>query len=132
MIRIEFECPRDFPNISLVFNNLLDSFELELRGKGALSPTSFNHASSHFHCFNINRISRCPELPIHYIVLLPGVQVCGSIYVHKHENKIMMVCGTRPEITKMAPVFQELRHWQALCPNCPDSRGFTAGTNGRW
>ncbi|MEG3672198.1 hypothetical protein U9Z90_20355, partial [Escherichia fergusonii] len=42
------------------------SFELELRGKCAFSPTSFDHTSPHIHCFNINRILRCPELPLHY------------------------------------------------------------------
>ncbi|SPW34121.1 Uncharacterised protein [Edwardsiella tarda] len=66
MVRVELKCQSDFSDIALVFNHLLDSFELELRGKGAFSSTSFEHASPHFHCFNINRISRCPELPIHY------------------------------------------------------------------
>ncbi|EAY4097776.1 TPA: tyrosine-type recombinase/integrase [Escherichia coli] len=53
--------------MTLVFNHLSDSFKLELRGKGTFSPTSFDHASPHFHCFNINRISRCPELQCHII-----------------------------------------------------------------
>ncbi|MNH42864.1 hypothetical protein D3C79_1046520 [compost metagenome] len=66
MVRIEFECLSDFPGIALVFNNLLDSFEFELRGKCSFSPTSFDHELPHVHCFNINRISRCPELLIHY------------------------------------------------------------------
>ena len=67
IVRVELECQRDFSDITLVFNHLLDSFKPEPRGKGTFSPTSFDHASPHFHCFNINRISRCPELPIHYI-----------------------------------------------------------------
>ncbi len=64
--RVELKCQRDFSDIALVFNYLLESFELELRGKGAFSPTSFEYASPQFHYFNINRISRCLGLPIHY------------------------------------------------------------------
>jgi len=67
MVRVELKYQRDFSDITLVFNHLSDSFKLELRGKGTFSPTSFDHASPHFHCFNINRISRYPELPNHYI-----------------------------------------------------------------
>lgn len=66
MVRIEFECLRDLPGIELAFYNLLDSFEFELWGKCAFSPTSFDHGLPHVHCFNINRISRCPELLIQY------------------------------------------------------------------
>ncbi len=66
MVRVELKCQRDFSDITLVFNQLPDSFEPELRGKGAFSSTSFEHASPHFHCFSINRISRCPELPSLY------------------------------------------------------------------
>jgi transposase len=33
----------------------------ELRGKYAFSPTNFEHRLPHVHCFDINRISRCPE-----------------------------------------------------------------------
>ncbi|TQO04884.1 UNVERIFIED_ORG: UDP-N-acetylglucosamine 2-epimerase [Citrobacter freundii] len=33
-----------------------------------------------------------------------------------NKNKIMMVCGTRPEIIKMAPVFQALQHSDHLSP----------------
>jgi UDP-N-acetylglucosamine 2-epimerase (non-hydrolysing) len=33
-----------------------------------------------------------------------------------NKNKIMMVCGTRPEIIKMAPVFQELQYSEHFSP----------------
>ena len=40
MARVECNVPaRTFSDIALVFNHLLDSFEPELRGKGAFSPT---------------------------------------------------------------------------------------------
>lgn len=39
---VELKCQRDFSDIALVFNHLLDSFEPELRGKGAFSPTSLS------------------------------------------------------------------------------------------
>lgn len=42
MARVELKCQRDFSDIALVFNHLLDSFEPELRGKGAFSPTSLS------------------------------------------------------------------------------------------
>lgn len=66
---INTEGQKELLDMWLVFNNLFDSFEFELRGKCTFSPTSFDHASPHVHCFNINRISRCPELLIHYNAL---------------------------------------------------------------
>ncbi|ATZ29873.1 hypothetical protein CV83915_1p0001 (plasmid) [Escherichia coli] len=84
MVRVELECQRDFSDISLVFNHLLDSFKLELRGKGTCSPTGFDHASPHFHCFNINRISRCPELSIHYISESVVSRISGALLHERH------------------------------------------------